>query len=341
MHYRKLGNTDILVSAEGYGCMGLSEFYGPTSESKAEEIIHKAIELGITFFDTADIYGSGHNEKLLGRILLNYNQTQIVVATKCGIVRDPDNPTHREINNDEDYILSCFEKSSARLGRAVDLFYLHRVIQEENSIKRAMKAMNTLLETGQIKAVGLSEVSAQTIALADKCLQSYSQGKHGLTAVQMEYSLFSRDIEFNGVLDICQKLGITIVAYSPVSRGLLTGKLKSLDNLANDDSRRYLPRFMDNNLAQNNALVQSLITISNAIGCTPAQMALAWIMNKKQNIVPIPGTRTIEYLRENALACELRLSNEQMAEIQDILDKHEIAGERYPADFMKAYGMTN
>lgn len=334
-----LGHSALIVTAEGYGCMGLSEFYGPTSENNAEKILHSAIDNGVNFLDTADIYGYGHNEKLLGRVLQNYAEDEVIVATKCGIARDINNPLHREVNNSRDYILRCFEQSSERLGRRIDLYYLHRVIQEPTSLREAMRVMYQLRLDGRIGAIGLSEVSAETIWFAHKQLHELSGGEFGLSAVQAEYSLMSRDIEYNGVLDTCNELGISVVAYSPVSRGLLGGKLQDLETLAQNDSRRYLPRFMGNNLKENNSIVDELRAFATDIGMTAAQLALAWIMSNDAGIIPIPGTRTAQYLDENIRAAGITLTSEQISTITEILSGYETAGTRYPEEFMKAYGM--
>lgn len=334
-----LGHSALTVTAEGYGCMGLSEFYGPTSENDAEQILHSVIDNGVNFLDTADIYGYGHNEKLLGKVLQNYAEDEVILATKCGIVRDIDNPRHREVNNSRDYILRCFEQSARRLGRRIDLYYLHRVIQEPASLKEAMAAMHQLRSDGRIGAIGLSEVSTDTIRFAHEQLLELSGGQFGLSAIQTEYSLMSRDIENNGVLETCNKLGISVVAYSPVSRGLLSGKLHDLSTLAENDSRRYLPRFMGNNLKENNDIVNELKTFATVNGMTPAQLALAWIINNEAGIIPIPGTRTPQYLDENIRAADIALTSEQISTITEILSGHETAGTRYPEEFMKAYGM--
>lgn len=334
-----LGHSALTVTAEGYGCMGLSEFYGPTSENDAEQILHSVIDNGVNFLDTADIYGYGHNEKLLGKVLQNYAEDEVILATKCGIVRDIDNPRHREVNNSRDYILRCFEQSARRLGRRIDLYYLHRVIQEPASLKEAMAAMHQLRSDGRIGAIGLSEVSTDTIRFAHEQLLELSGGQFGLSAIQTEYSLMSRDIENNGVLETCNNLGISVVAYSPVSRGLLSGKLHDLSTLAENDSRRYLPRFMGNNLKENNNIVNELKTFATVNGMTPAQLALAWIMNNEAGIIPIPGTRTPQYLDENTRAADIALTSEQISTITEILSGHETAGTRYPEEFMKAYGM--
>lgn len=334
-----LGHSALTVTAEGYGCMGLSEFYGLTSEADAEKMLHQVIEKGINFLDTADIYGYGHNETLLGKVLSHYPEDGIVVATKCGIVRDTNNPLHREVNNSSDYILSCFEKSSERLGRHIDLYYLHRVIQESDVLRDAMTSMCQLRMDGKIGAIGLSEVSSETIRSAHELLLELSGGEFGLSAVQTEYSMISRDIEYNGVLDICNHLGISVVAYSPVSRGLLTGKLQDLRTLSENDSRRYLPRFMGSNLKANNIIVDKLREFAASAGMTPAQLALAWIMNNEAKIIPIPGTRTLRFLNENIQATDIILTSDQISIINDILSGHEAAGTRYPEEFMKAYGM--
>lgn len=334
-----LGNSTLDITVSGYGCMGLSEFYGPTAEEQAEKILTKVIESGVNFLDTADIYGYGHNEKLLSKVLKKYPGKDIVVATKCGIVRDINNHLYRDVNNSRDYIIQCFEKSSERLGRNIDLYYLHRVISSPDSLREAMMALYELRQKGYIKAIGLSEVNTETILFAHQFLLELSNGKQGLSAVQTEYSLMSRDIEDNGVLDLCRKLGISIVAYSPISRGLLSGKLKNLNALSENDSRRYLPRFEGDNLMKNNKIVSALSNIANEIGVTPAQLSLAWIINHHTGIVPIPGTRTESYLQENIGATEIILPAAKLTEIEKIFSEYTAAGTRYPEAFMKAYGM--
>jgi len=339
MKKNKVGHSALSVTAEGYGCMGLSEFYGPTSEYDAEKILHSVIENGINFLDTADIYGYGNNEKLLGKVLQNYPEDEVVIATKCGVVRDVNNPLYREVNNSCDYILHCFEKSSERLNRKIDLYYLHRVIQNPDSLREAMTTMYELRSDSKISAIGLSEVNAETIRFAHELLMELSGNQFGLSAIQTEYSLMSRDIECNGVLDTCKDLGISVVAYSPVSRGLLSGKLQNLNALSQNDSRRYLPRFMGDNLKANNNIVNELMIFSTANGMTPAQLALAWIINNDAEIIPIPGTRTPQYLDENIRAAEITLTPDQIVSITEILSGHETSGTRYPEEFMKAYGM--
>lgn len=334
-----LGHSAVKVTVEGYGCMGLSEFYGLTSESSAEKMLERVIEKGVNFLDTADIYGYGVNESLIGRVLKKYPEKEMVVATKCGIVRDVNNPLYREVNNSRDYILSCFEKSSQRLGRKINLYYLHRVIPQEDTLSEAITTMYQLRDEGKIDAIGLSEVNAETIRGTHELLLKLSDGEFGLSAVQTEYSLMSRDIENDGVLDTCHNLGITVVAYSPVSRGLLGGKLHDLTTLSENDSRRYLPRFMGSNLKANNLIVDKLREFAGSNGITPAQLALAWIMNNRANIIPIPGTRTPQFLDENIQAADITLTPEQMLTIAEILSGYETVGTRYPEEFMKAYGM--
>lgn len=335
----KLGNSTLNVTVSGYGCMGLSEFYGPTSEIQAEKILTKVIESGINFLDTADIYGYGQNEKLLSRVLKHYSDSDIVVATKCGIVRNIDDPLYREVNNKYHYIMECCEKSSERLGRKIDLYYLHRVITSPDSLTEALTALHELRQKGYIETIGLSEVTTDTILFAHQNLLKMSDGKQGLNAVQVEYSLLTRDIEKNGVLDLCRQLGISVVSYSPISRGLLSGKLQTLEELSENDSRRYLPRFMDYNLQVNNRIVAELGKLADSIDITPAQLSLAWIINHHTGIIPIPGTRTESYLQENNRATDIILPERIVSAIEKIFTEYKTAGTRYPEAFLKAYGM--
>jgi aryl-alcohol dehydrogenase-like predicted oxidoreductase len=330
MEKMKLGNSDLKVSRQGLGCMGMSEFYGDANQAKAIEVIHEAIKLGVNFFDTADMYGFGENEVLVGKALAdNDNREDIVLATKCGIVRNKSQPQLREFNNTPEYIISSCEQSSQRLNTHIDLYYLHRVVEDKSSVRNAMKAMAGLLAKGKIRAVGLSEVSAETILYAHECLLEFTNNKQGLSAVQTEYSLLTRDVEHNGVLAVCRQLGISFVAYSPICRGLLGGKINSLQHLANNDFRQNLPRFRGDNLDHNNQFIQSISAVARDKGCTTAQLSLAWLARHDANVIAIPGTKRMEYLKQNIAAVDINLSNEEYAQVASLSDKFFVKGDRY------------
>ncbi len=334
-----LGKSGLIISAEGFGCMGLSEFYGETTRDNAKSIIKKALELGVTLLDTADVYAYGDNEVLLGEVLNEIDRSAVVVATKCGIVRDAFDTTKRGVDNSYEYILKSFENSRRRLNTEIDLYYLHRVVKDKVIIKEAMKAMAFLLGEGKIKAVGLSEVDAEFIRYADTCLRSETKGNHGISAVQTEYSLVSRGVESNGVLECCKNLDITFIAYSPICRGLLSGHLESLDELAKDDFRRMLPRFSKENLAHNNTIVKKLEDIAHQKGCTTTQLVLSWLINSPYNIVPIPGTKREKYLIENCQSVEVNLTNKEWNKISDITNEFQVVGQRYTEAAMNSYDL--
>ncbi|MGR5364523.1 aldo/keto reductase [Vibrio mediterranei] len=339
MKKRNLGKSGFTISTEGFGCMGLSEFYGDTTRENAKLMIKKAIELGVTLLDTADVYAYGDNEVLLGEVLNEIDRSEVVVATKCGIVRDEFDMTKRGVDNSYEYILKSFESSSRRLNTEIDLYYLHRVVKDKAVIKDAMKAMAFLLNERKIKAVGLSEVDAEFIRYADKCLRYETKGIHGISAVQTEYSLVSRGVESNGVLECCKELDITFIAYSPICRGLLSGYLESLEELDKDDFRRTLPRFSNENLAHNNSIVKKLEETANKKGCTTTQLALSWLINSPYNIVPIPGTKREKYLIENCKSVEIDLTNEEWNEISVLTNDFQVVGQRYTEAAMKSYDL--
>lgn len=334
-----LGSTDLTISSEGLGCMGLSEFYGETTRENSKLVIKKAINLGVNFLDTADVYGYGDNEILLGEVLNEIDRGGVVVATKCGILRDINDVNKRGVDNSYDYILECYEHSRHRLKTDIDLYYLHRVVKDKNVIKEAMKAMASLLESGKIRAVGLSEVDADFIRYADACLRKETQNRHGISAVQTEYSLISRGVEENGVLECCKELDITFVAYSPICRGLLSGNLENLDALDEDDFRRMLPRFSSENLTYNNSIVKKIKNIAERKGCTASQLALAWIIHSPYNIVPIPGTKREKYLIENCKAADIKFTQEEWQEISDLTINFKASGQRYAESAMKSYDL--
>ncbi len=320
MKTRELGKSSLKVSEIGLGCMGMSEFYGATDEAESLSTIDRALELGINFLDTADIYGPFTNEVLVGQAIKNRRQ-EVVLATKFGIVRNPANPTSRGISGKPEYVQQSCEASLKRLGlEYIDLYYQHRV-DPTVPIEETVGAMAELVKQGKVRYLGLSEASAETIRRA--------QAVHPIAAVQSEYSLWSRDLEAD-VLPTLRELGIALVAYSPLGRGFLTGQIKSVDDLAPDDFRRYLPRFQGENFAKNLALVERVRELATSKGVTPSQLALAWVLALGDDIVPIPGTKRRVYLEENVGATEVRLTEADLASLEEISSPHNIAGTRYP-----------
>jgi aryl-alcohol dehydrogenase-like predicted oxidoreductase len=325
METRTLGG--LKVSAIGLGCMGMSEFYGPTDEQEAIATIHRALELGVCLLDTADMYGPFTNEELVGRAIRDRRE-QAVVATKCGIVRDPENKGFRGVDGTPAYIKQACEGSLRRLGvDVIDLYQLHRV-DPKTPIEDSVGAMADLVRAGKTRFIGLSEASADTLRRAHKV--------HPLASVQTEYSLWTRDPEDQGILAACRELGIGFLAYSPLGRGFLTGQIKKLDDLAPNDYRRFSPRFQGDNFKKNLALVARVEEIAKAKGCTPSQLALAWVMAQAQFVVPIPGTKRRRYLEENAGAVNVRLTKEDLARIDEVAPAGAAAGLRYPEAMMSA-----
>jgi len=305
--------------------MGMSEFYGPISEQENLATLHRAVELGITFWDTADAYGPHRNEMLLAKALKGIRDT-ITLATKFGIVRDPDNPQARGLNGTPAYVQACCDASLQRLDvEVIDLYYLHRV-DPNTPIEVTVDAMAGLVKAGKVRGIGLSEVSAETLKKA--------HAVHPISAVQSEYSLWSREPE-DGVLQTCRELGIAFVAYSPLGRGFLTGQIRSPEDLAPDDFRRSVPRFMGYNFQKNLDLVQQIRQLAAQKQCTPAQLALAWVMAQGEDIFPIPGTKHVRYLEENAGAAAIVLTDDELEQINSIVPRNAVAGMRYAAAGMK------
>jgi aryl-alcohol dehydrogenase-like predicted oxidoreductase len=329
MNKRKLG-SDLEVSAVGLGCMGMSEFYGAASErDDAESIktIHRALEIGINFLDTADMYGPYINEELVGKAIKG-KRDEFVIATKFAIVRDANNPSVRGINGKPEYVRQAVEGSLKRLGiETIDLYYQHRV-DPETPIEETVGAMSQLVEEGKVKYLGLSEASAETLRRASKI--------HPIAALQSEYSLWTRDVEDNDVLVACRELNIGFVSYSPLGRGMLSGEIKKFEDLAADDYRRHSPRYQGENFDKNLRLVEKIEEIARAKGVTTSQLALAWVLAQGQDIVPIPGTKRIKYLEQNAAAADIILSQEELAAIEDVFPKDAAAGLRYPEAMMKS-----
>lgn len=325
MQTRRLGRNGPQVSALGLGCMGMSEFYGPGDEAESIATIQRAIDLGVTFFDTADIYGPFKNEELVGRAIRGRREG-LIIATKFGIVRDPSSPQSRGVNGKPDYIRRAIEGSLKRLGTDyVDLYYQHRV-DPNTPIEETVGAMADLIKQGKIRHIGLSEASPTTLRRASKV--------HAITALQTEYSLWSRDPEAE-ILDTCRELGIGFVAYSPLGRGFLTGQIKHFEDFAPDDFRRGVSRFQGKNFQKNVELVGKVEEIAREKQCTPAQLALAWVLAQGNGIVPIPGTRHRSRLEENLKALDIHLTESDLQRIEKTFPRGVAAGQRYSEQAMK------
>ncbi|XYH92949.1 aldo/keto reductase [Sorangium sp. So ce1128] len=323
MHTRKLGS--LQVSALGLGCMGMSDFYGPRDEAESIATIHRALELGVTLLDTADMYGPFTNEELVGRAIEGWRD-RVVLATKCGIVRDPSDRSIRGVNGAPDYIRAACDASLKRLRvDFIDLYQLHRV-DPKTPIEESVGAMADLVKAGKVRAIGLSEAGSATLRRG--------HAVHPLASVQTEYSLWTRDPE-DDVLATCRELGIGFLAYSPLGRGFLTGQIKRFEDLAPDDFRRHSPRFQGENFQRNLDLVVKVEDIAREKGVKASQLALAWVLAQGDFIVPIPGTKRRSYLEENVAAEALELTADDLRRLDAVMPKGAASGLRYPENGMR------
>ena len=324
MQTRKLGRSGLTVSALGLGCMGMSDFYGQQDDAESIRTLHRAVELGVTLFDTADMYGPFKNEELLAQAFKS-KRDRVLIATKFGIVRDLNDPTKRGINGRPEYVRSSCEASLKRLGTDhIDLYYQHRV-DPSTPIEETVGAMSRLVEEGKVRYLGMSEAAPATLRRA--------VATHPIAALQTEYSLWSREPE-DEILPVCRELGIGFVPYSPLGRGFLTGQIQKFEDLAADDYRRFTPRFQGENFQKNLDLVARINDLAKQKDCTSGQLALAWVLAQGDDVVPIPGTKRVAYLEENLGALEISLSPNELAQLDDLAPKGVAVGSRYPTAMM-------
>lgn len=327
MHTRQLGKNGPQVSAIGLGCMGMTDFYTTGTDTReSTATLHRALELGVNLLDTADMYGPHSNEELIGKAIAG-KRDQVFLASKFGIVRDPANPGARGVNGRPEYIRQSIDGTLKRLGvDTLDLYYQHR-IDPQVAIEETVGAMAELVSAGKVRYLGLSEASVATLERAHRV--------HPISALQSEYSLWSRDQEENGCLAACRRLGVAFVPYSPLGRGFLTGALKSPDDFAADDYRRFSPRFQGENFAKNLLLVQQVQALAAEKGVTAGQLALAWVLAQGDYLIPIPGTKQRKYLEENVAALQVRLNAEELQALEAVFAVNATAGLRYPEEVMK------
>ncbi|TGE16425.1 aldo/keto reductase [Hymenobacter elongatus] len=326
METRILGQNGLRVSALGLGCMGMSDFYGQRDDAESTRTLHRALELGVTFFDTADMYGPFLNEEMVGRAFHDRRQ-QVVIATKFGIQRDPNDPARRGVNGRPEYVRQACDASLKRLGTEyIDLYYQHRV-DPDTPIEETVGAMAELVTAGKVRHLGLSEAAPDTVRRAN--------GVHPIAALQTEYSLWSREPE-DGVLPICRELGIGFVPYSPLGRGFLTGQIQKFDDLDPDDYRRHTPRFQGDNFQKNLDLVARINDLAAQKNCTASQLALAWVLAQGADIVPIPGTKRVRFLEENLGALHVQLRQNELDQLNEIAPLGAAAGLRYPEQMMRS-----
>jgi aryl-alcohol dehydrogenase-like predicted oxidoreductase len=318
MKTRVLGRTGVALPAIGLGCMGMSEFYGPRDDRESIRVIHRALEIGVNFLDTADVYGMGHNEELVGRAIADRRE-KVFLATKFGNVRSPKGDWIG-VSGRADYVRQSCEASLRRLGvEVIDLYYQHRV-DTDVPIEETVGAMASLVDEGKVRFLGLSEAAATTVRRAHQ--------SHPIAALQTEYSLWTRDPE-GDILAACRDLGIAFVAYSPLGRGFMSGRFRSPEDFSADDYRQHHPRFQGDNLARNTAILDRLQSLAARRGCSTAQLALAWVLAQGDDIVPIPGTKQVRYLEENAAAVGMSLSPADLAALDEAVPRDAAAGARY------------